>query len=128
MARPRKPTNVLEFNGAFKKNPQRAAARANEPKDSPPINDGSPDWMNDDEKKAWRWVIAHAHPGVLTAADSGIVELTAQLRALVVAHIADSKDRAQLRTCYNDLGMTPASRSKVSAKPAEKEENEFAAV
>ena len=128
MARPRKPTKILQFTGAFAKNPQRAAERAGEPQDTPPINDGAPDWMTEPEKKAWRWVIAHAHPGVLTTADSGIVELTAQLRALVVQHIADSKDRAQLRTCYNDLGMTPASRSKVQAKPAEKAVNEFAAV
>jgi len=128
MARPRKPTKILQFTGAFDKNPDRAKAREHEPKDTPPIQDGAPEWMTEAEQKAWRWVIAHAHPGVLTTADSGIVELTAQLRALVVQHIADSKDRAQLRTCYNDLGMTPASRSKVSAKPQEKEENEFAAV
>lgn len=39
MARPRKPGNVLELKGAFKRNPARGKARENEPKPNGEIGD-----------------------------------------------------------------------------------------
>jgi phage terminase small subunit len=115
--------------GAFKKDPQRLAARAMEPKPSGPIGD-APEWMDDSERVAWREVIDEAPPGVLTNADRGIVTIVAQLRKLVAQRMADTKDRALLKACYGELGMTPASRSKVQAKVPDnvKPMNEFAAV
>lgn len=129
MGRPRKPTNVLEFTGAFDKNPQRKAARANEPTPAAAAGDAG-DWMTEQEKAAYVWVKERCAPGVLGNCDEGILELTAVLRAALVARTIDAKGRAQLRLCYTDLGMTPASRSKVQGKPSDpsKPANEFAAV
>jgi hypothetical protein len=129
MARPRKPTNILYLSGAFKKNPQRAEARANEPKPSAPAGD-PPDWLNQSEREAWTWIVARCAPGVLGNSDDGILELTAGLRALLTQRNLDVKGRALLKACYAELGMTPASRSKVHARPGgeEKPKNAFAAV
>lgn len=128
MPRPRKPTNVLFLAGAFKKNPQRLKARQNEPQPSAPPG-GPPEWFDEKERAAWQWIIDRCPPGVLGNSDDGILELAAYLRALLVTRQADSKDRVLLKGCYAELGMTPASRSKVQAKPSEdKPKNEFAAV
>ncbi len=128
MARPRKPTNVLDLSGAFKHNPQRLAARANEPKPDGPIGD-APAWMAEDEAEVWREIVSEAPPGVLTNADRGLLGIMATLRVLLCTRQADAKDKALLLRCYTELGMTPASRSKVQAKPSdEKPINAFAAI
>ena len=129
MARPRKPTNILAFSGAFKKNPARGRARAHEPKPTAEAASAAPDWMNDTEKKCWDWIRSRCAAGVLANSDEGALELAAELRALVITREADSKDRTLLKSLYTELGMTPASRSKVhvptnSDVPA----NEFAAI
>ena len=128
MARPRKPTALIALTGGLAHNPKRYADRANEPKPTGPIGD-PPDWLNEFEAEAWRMFVAEAPPGVLTNADRGNLELACTLRALVKQRLADSKDRCLLRNCYIDFGMTPASRSKVSAGVKKEEpENLFAAV
>lgn len=129
MARPRKPTNVLMLAGAFKKNPQRLRERFAEPKPSGPIGD-PPAWMNAKERQQWHDIVSECPPGVLSNADRGIVELTVTLREAVVRRRLDVKGRALLKACYAELGMTPASRSKVKTAPKddEKPKNEFAAV
>lgn len=130
MARPRKPTNVLEFTGAFKKNPARGRERANEPKPTAAADSTAPDWMNETEVKCWDWIRIRCAPGVLANSDEGALELAAELRALVITRKADSKDRTLLKALYTELGMTPASRSKVHVPSAntDKPVNEFAAI
>lgn len=115
--------------GAFKKDPQRLRERALEPKPTGPIGE-APAWMDDFERNAWVEVVEEAPPGVLTNADRGILTIVAQLRASIAQRTADTKDRALLKACYAELGMTPASRSKVKAaqQEDEKPKNEFAAV
>ena len=139
--RPRKPTNVLQLSGAFRKDPQRLAARANEPQPDGPIGE-APAYMNEDEARVWGEIIAECPTGVLTNADRGILAVTVSMRLhaeqgepFVVdgvptsVRIFDTKKIALLMRCYTELGMTPASRSKVSAKTTKVEEiNEFAAV
>lgn len=128
MARPRKPTNVLHLAGAFRKNPQRLAARANEPKPGAPLGD-PPTWMDARERECWHWIADRCPPGVLTNADEGALELAAEMRALVVKRKADGETRRLLKALYTELGMTPASRSKVHAKTGDdRPTNEFAAV
>lgn len=143
MARPRKPTNVLHLAGAFRKDPQRLAARAHEPKPTGPI--GEPPVGTDEQvARCWRDTISEAPPGVLTNADRGVLLLMAKLRlhaeqgdpyvtddgqVVETVRIYDTKRLTLLLRCYTELGMTPASRSKVQAKqPDEKPANEFAAV
>jgi phage terminase small subunit len=127
MPRPRTPTNILRLTDALKRNPGRYADRVNEAKPSGPIGE-PPEHLNGAERKAWLATVAECAPGVLTNADRGIVELTAQLRALVSSRAADGRARTLLRQCYAELGMTPASRSKVSAPAPDQSANEFAAV
>lgn len=143
MARPRKPTNVLQLAGAFKKDPQRAAARANEPKPTGPIGD-PPAGTDAEVARVWREIVEEAPPGVLTNADRGVLLLMAKLRlhaevgdpfiaddgtTFETVRIYDTKRLTLLLRCYTELGMTPASRSKVQAKqPDDKPANEFAAV
>jgi phage terminase small subunit len=132
MARPRKPTNVLQLAGAFKKNPDRGRARANEPRPTGAIGD-PPDALSEAVRKAWHDTVAEAPPGVLTNADRGILTLVAMLRdhaehgeiyitregVVTDERVWDTKKLALLKSCYTELGMTPASRSKVQIKPAE---------
>ncbi len=84
--------------------------------------------MSETERASWDWLVSHCHPGTLSCADEGIVELTATLRASVIDRSATAREKALLRQCLNELGMTPASRSKVSVMPTEEAQgpNEFA--
>lgn len=128
MARPRKPTNILQLAGAFKKDPQRFAARSSEPKPSGPIG-AAPDWLNDTERTCWQWIVDRCPAGVLSNADEGAVELAASMRAQVITRQADGEDRRLLKALYTELGMTPASRSRVSAKKSDDgPKNDFAAI
>lgn len=143
MARPRKPTNVLQLAGAFKKNPQRLAYRANEPKPTGAIGE-PPAGADAEVARCWREIVDEAPPGVLTNADRGVMLLLAKLRLhaekgdpfvtddgtlIETIRTYDTKKLGLLLRCYTELGMTPASRSKVSAKDDnERPANAFAAV
>lgn len=76
----RKPTNVLELKGAFKKDPQRARARANEPTDERDVGK-PPRGLSKDERAAWKELTDCAIPGVLRYADRPAVLAAAQLYA-----------------------------------------------
>lgn len=64
MARPRKPSNILELNGAFKRNPARGKARENEPVPNGEIGD-PPNHLPANVAECWREIVGFAHPGVL---------------------------------------------------------------
>lgn len=76
--RPRKPTAVLEANGAFAKNPQRKRARAGEPVDTRPIGE-PPAYFDAVHVEAWHEVCAQSPPGVLGKSDALILEMTVRL-------------------------------------------------
>jgi hypothetical protein len=65
MARPNKPTALLELNGAFKKDPARRRAREHEPKPSGPLGE-PPASFPPNQKQAWLELSSQAPPGVLT--------------------------------------------------------------
>jgi hypothetical protein len=130
MPRARKPTNVLHLAGAFRKNPKRLIDRLNEPKPSGVIGE-APAGTDAEIARCWREVVAEAPPGVLTNADRGVMLLLSMLRlhaekgdpfvtdkGVVVETVRtyDTKKLGLLLRCYTELGMTPASRSKVHAK------------
>ena len=120
---------MLELSGAFKKDPQRAAARSEEPEPSGPV--GGPSLaMTETERDAWRWIVDRCPTGVLGNCDEGLLEIASGLRARLVSRKLDDKGAALLLRCYTELGMTPASRSKVRSSSAGKviPLNEFAAV
>jgi phage terminase small subunit len=126
MARPRKPTNVLELKGAFKKDPQRGASRENEPEAAGEIGD-PPERLTEFERECWRDLVSLCHAGVLCAADRLFVEYGARVLAqLRSATEIDPKLGIRFETVCARLGMTPSDRSKVQAVKPKEDENPFA--
>ena len=76
--RPRKPTAVLEDTGAFKHDPKRGLARANEPKPVGPVGE-PPAYFDASHREVWDEYIAEAPRGVLTTADRKQLELAVRL-------------------------------------------------
>ena len=118
MARPRKPTALHALNGSLEKNPQRFRDRTDEPKDSRPLGD-PPMHLKPAEIVVWQEIERISPPGVLCHGDRLAVELTATLLAAFRAlglTLPEGKLR-RLESMLGQLGLTPAARSKVTAKP-----------
>lgn len=115
MARPRKPTAVLELKGAFKKDPARGKARVNEPKPDGSVGD-PPTELGDAEKKLWREL---AEVGTwLTNGDRLILEIACRLMVLFRLNQIDGGGISKLITALSKLGFSPTDRSKVNAPGA----------
>lgn len=108
MARPRKPTKVLELTGAFEKNPQRS--RPKEPMPSGAIGD-PPIHLALEAKEIWRELSDACFWA--TDADRQIMEI-----ASVLLHRfrtdAEFKHMNHLISSLGKLGLTPSDRSKVT--------------
>lgn len=121
MARPRKPTAALELAGAFKHDPSRKQARANEPRVTDPVGD-PPGSLVDDAVPIWEELASVGH--WLTRADRLMLELVCDK----MAHFRrgggewEAKDFSALINALNKLGFGPAERSKIQA-PGAKEED-----
>ena len=117
MARPRKPTNVLEASGAFKKNPNRA--RPSEPKVEEPIGK-PPMYMAGPAKKIWKEILKLAPNGVMTRADSVALELCANLLSEYRNDPAEfsAQKLARMESLLGKFGMNPSDRSKLSISQA----------
>lgn len=126
MARPRKPTKVHELTGAFKKNPDRKAARSGEPVPVSDIDATPPPHFDEYQGKVYLEVLSQIPPRVATVSDKIIVEVTAVLLARFRTD-SDFKtaDLGLLMKNLSQLGMTPADRSKISVPDAPKKGNPF---
>lgn len=102
MARPRKPTAVLEQNGAFDHNPQRRDARESEPIPTGPLGD-PPSSLTDVERGIWHELTLQIPPGVLTIADRMVMEV---LCALIARHRGGNPDCQH--NCPPDASGSPA--------------------
>jgi hypothetical protein len=111
MPRPRTPTEVLEISGAFDDQPGRRRPPALGSLD--PIGD-PPAWMDPEAATYWREVVSEAAPGVLTAADRGVVEILAHLRAKTRRCEASTAETGLMLRGLIECFLTPASRSKVA--------------
>lgn len=131
MARPRKPTPLLELTGAFQKDPQRA--RPHEPKPAGPLGD-PPECFNDEPgleakelldraalRAAWHELTGMVAAGVLTISDRWLVELACRTMQQVRKGAALAAERNLLLSCLSRMGLTPADRSRI-AVPQEKQE------
>lgn len=153
MPRKRKPTKILQFTGAFDKNPKRAEARKHEPKLPPGIGE-MPEWLDTHGQEEWRRVVPDLDSsGVTSRVEASALgcycQAVSRLRKAEAEIFRDGitimtesglkkhpavniarESMAVIRAFAAEFGMTPASRSKVSAHPeAEAEpDNEFAAV
>lgn len=126
MGRPRTPTAVLELTGAFKKDPQRRAARTNEPAPEGDLGP-PPKHFNADLAAVWKELAATCPAGVLTSADRWLVELACSLMLNFRRSkgLVTGKELSQLVTCLSRMGMTPADRSRVGVKQKDKAVSEF---
>jgi hypothetical protein len=119
MSRPRKPTAVLELNGAFQHDPQRKEARANEPDGVGELG-SPPTWMTDEEKKIWRKYKKTAP--WLTASDELAYIAVVKLTVKIWSGTAKSADFSSYKALLSSLGLTAADRSKVNAAPKKTEQ------
>ena len=109
MNRPRKPTSILEFKGAYKKNPQRR--RKAEPKPTGKVG-RAPMYLDKVQQKAWRDIIKQCHPGVITQMDRAALEIAA--RGLAYLRTTKEFKISELRGVMfmlGKFGLTPADRS-----------------
>jgi phage terminase small subunit len=120
MPRPRKPTEVLELSGTFVDQPGRRRPPA--PR-SPALIGDPPAWMDPEAAGCWQEVVSEAAPGVLTAADRGVVEILAHLRAKTRRCEASTAETGLMLRGLIECGLTPASRSKVAPAGADKPED-----
>lgn len=135
MPKPRKPTAVLQFQGAYRKDPQRAAARLNEPTPSGDIGT-APTHFTPEQAETWDRIVSLSLPGVLSNADRVIVEelscaIHARRQSSAATHGLgyDVKLGAFIKSGLEQLGMTPSARSKVQARENEEQkEDSFASV
>lgn len=116
LGRPRTPTSVLELKGAFKHNPDRALARIDEPELTGAIGD-PPEGMTEAQVACWNELLWLRGPGVLFRCHRVVLEQLASV-------LAEARERkwqismalhARLQSLLCELGMTPASNSKVKA-------------
>lgn len=123
MSAARKPTALLELNGAFKKNPNRK--RPQEPI-SAPFPTEPPEYLTHDQKQTWFEIVDHTPAGVLMKSDAFIVEMVAILLAEFRAapSLMDNPRLTRLSVELGRLGLTPADRSKIIV-PKNDEGDEF---
>ena len=115
MARPRKPTRVLELSGAFKQHPERR--RAAEPQPTGPIGE-PPARLYTKAIPFWDEIVTQCAPGVLTVADRWAVELASRIMLKVAIGSVKGCELGVLRSLLSSMGMTPADRTRLSIPPA----------
>jgi phage terminase small subunit len=121
MARPRKPSAILELSGAFDHDPQRR--RPNEPVDTRELGD-PPDRLPAAAKKYWAELASQAVHGVLRYSDRWTVEIASRLMLKVVTDQIKPAELTTLRSLLASMGLSPSDRAKLSV-PVEAPHNEF---
>ncbi|MBW7893683.1 MAG: hypothetical protein H3C27_01115 [Opitutaceae bacterium] len=116
MARPRKPSQVLLFTGAFKEHPERARARQNEPRPEGHPGD-PPSHLTAREAAVWHEMIENTVPGQITVSDGLCLELLCKLTVRVRDGDTHPRVLAELRHLMVQLGLTPSARARVSVIP-----------
>lgn len=124
MARPRK--SVAEnLKRNFGSNAGRLLSRLAEPIPAGALG-AAPAHLSAARKELWKSVARSVPAGVATSADQIAFELLVELIEAQRSGRLGPGDRPHLLRLLEQFGLTPASRSKVSAvKPAEKRENEW---
>lgn len=124
MGRPRKPTNVLEMSGAFKKDPQRKRQDA---ETSGPLGKAPPH-INGAVLNAWNEIVKSAPREVLTGSDALAIEVAANLLAQFRDDPIEfpAAKLVRLEALLGKFGMTPADRAKVGGKKEAPKGNQFA--
>src|SRR5215217_6407763 len=126
MARPRTPTAILELKGAFKKDPQRKAAREGEPVVENPVG-SPPKHVSKPAALIWRRVVKEAY--WLRSTHRDVLEAFCVYKAAFETDPLSMKSAqvAQMMKAMTELGLTAASQTKVKVpEKAKEEDNPFA--
>jgi phage terminase small subunit len=112
----RKPLAAHQLSGAIQKNPQRFAARGNEPTPTAPVG-APPKHMEAAEKAVWKEIVAVSPKGVLTNADRLLLEvacrLVTQFRSGLLLRASEV---STLLNSLGRLGLSPADRAKLNVQ------------
>ena len=143
--RPPKPTKVKELQGTL----QKCRVNADEPKPQGKMSpERPPKNLTKGAQELWCFALSQAPEGLLTSLDAAVFEqwcstydLACRIRDRVneEGEVIETENGfvmnpllngylkllAQLRTLQNDLGFTPASRTKISTAIADKPKNDF---
>src|SRR5690349_11656337 len=117
--RPRKPSNVLELRGTFKKDPQRRRTPVKAPEG--PFG-AAPDRFDDEQRACWDEILGLIPPAILAKADRVQVELLATLLAeFRQAYYAFPAQKiGHMRILLDGLGMSPSGREKFNRPEPDK--------
>lgn len=126
MARTAQPKELAQLKGADKKNPQRYIKET--PKNEMGLGEPPVHMSVEGAREAWRELEALALPGVLTASERIIMEITANLLAdyRIRPTFCEISKINLLVGNLAKLGMSPADRQKLGVTKKAKDENEFA--
>ena len=116
MARPRKPTGILDITGAFKNHPNRRRPREPQPRGDV---GKPPDRLNEAQRARWAELVDLCAPGVLTEQDRPAVELFCRLWQDSIDGRLKGSELAQFRMLMCRLGLTPSDRSNVKVPHAD---------
>lgn len=120
MARPRKPTKLLELSGSADHNKKRLRDQGRSGEPQPDPNFGQvPRHLTDKQKIMWRELVDEIPALVATKADRKIVELAVYMLEKIRDGNALGCHYSTYLKCLSQLGMTPADRSKISVTPQE---------
>lgn len=110
--RPRKPVEVLKFQGTYRKD--RHGGRQEVPLDELPAIGDPPEHLTERQRKIWQELKLAAVPGVLRVSDSIFLEITVRLLdsyrhdpEFKVGHLKE------LMTCLNKMGFGAMDRMKM---------------
>lgn len=104
-----KPTHLKVVTG----NPHQHKINDQEPEAAGPLGAPPEEWSAD-HKQMWHEIVESAPHGVLTASDHILIETAVRLMAKMrCEHTFTASVASQLRTCLNEMGMTPSARSRL---------------
>lgn len=119
MARPRKPIDQLKLTGAFKKDPQRLAARLNAPQATGEIGD-PPEYLKPLEQEIWRELRDQIPEGVAGISDRPAIEMMCRYLAIVRKYGITGKkglprgEQSLLLQYLAKYGLTAADRQRLT--------------
>ena len=146
MARPRKPTAVKKLQGTL----QPCRTNFNEPVINESIAITPPDYLDSEAKKIYSYAIANCPDGLLSTLDMSVFATWADTYAKIIEldkaindtglYYTDAKTgitkpsplistqsdlKRVLKNLVNELGFSPASRSKITVNKKTTEKNDF---
>jgi hypothetical protein len=124
VARPRKPTTILELVGRLKHDPATRRARANEPTDNGPLGD-APARLNASQREVWDELKGTLVEGVALVSDASAFEGLVWLEEKRRRNDITGPELSLWKQLHSLFGKTPADRSRVSVPKAGPKANPF---